>query len=210
MDLKNLLEILPDIVLYIASGYLFIFIFCFISLRKKLNDIQGVFIISLVVGFILKTVVCAVIPVRFGFYVNTVGFLIICAFLGGIAGYTVESSWFRKILTKLRISRSVHENIWHDIIDVEGNTMWIRAVSREKEQVIIGILVLVEEFQRYPLLVLQQYRVYDLEGKLIEDYIQNANHQIIIKSEYYDTIDVVYDEESSHYKNIEVGGVDDV
>ena len=63
-----------------------------------------------------------------------------------------------------------------------------------------------EEFQRYPLLVLQQYRVYDLEGKLIEDYIQNANHQIIIKSEYYDTIDVVYDEESSHYKNIEVKG----
>lgn len=210
MDLGNLLEILPDIILYIASGYLFIFIFCFISLRKKINDVRGIFVISLVIGFVLKTVVCAVIPIRFGFYVNTVGFLILCACLGGVVGYTVESSWFRKILTKLRISRSVHENIWHDIIDVEGNAMWIRAVSREKEQVIIGILVLAEEFQRHPLLVLQQYRVYNLEGEIVEDYIEDANHQIIIKSEDYDTIDVVYDEESSHYKKIKIGGADNV
>lgn len=210
MDLKDLFEILPDIIIYISSGYLFVFTFSFISLRKKVEDIDGVFVISLVVGFILKSLLCAIVRVRFSFYVNIVGFLIFCAILGCIVGYIVENKYFRQLLLKTRINRSVHENIWHDIMDVDKKTMWIRAVSNEKNQVIIGILVLVEEFQRYPILLLQQYQMYDLEGNLIEDYLEHANRQILIKSEYYDTIDVVYDRESTHYRKVEIEGEEDV
>lgn len=37
MDLKDLFEILPDIILYVTTGYLFILVFNFISLRKKMG-----------------------------------------------------------------------------------------------------------------------------------------------------------------------------
>lgn len=94
-------------------------------------------------------------------------------------------------------------------MDIDKRTMWIRAVSKEREQVIVGILVMVEEFQRFPQLLLQQYQIFDLEGNLVEDYIANANQQILIRTEDFENIDIVYDLKSSQYEKIEFGGRDD-
>lgn len=209
MDLNDLFEILPDIILYIAAGYLFILTFSFISLRKKVDDINGVFCVSLSIGFALKAILCAAVKIRFSYYVNIVGFLAFSAVLGCVVGRVLDCKWLKKILKKMQIHRSINENLWHDIIDIDKKTMWIRAVSWERNQVIVGILVMVEEFQRYPQLVLQQYQIFDLEGKLTEDYIERPNQHILIRSENFDTIDIVYDIASSHYEKIEIGGKGD-
>lgn len=209
MDLSDLFEILPDIILYVATGYLFILIFSFISLRKKMEDINGIFCSSLAIGFVLKAILCTIVKIRFSYYVNIVGLLAFSIILGVALGYFINSKLCNRILKKLHVNRSVNQNIWHDIMDIDKKTMWIRAVSREREQVIVGILVMVEEFERFPQLLLQQYQVFDLEGDLIEDYTANANQQILIKTEDFESIDIVYDLKSSQYEKVEFGGKDD-
>lgn len=209
MDLSDLFEILPDIILYVATGYLFILFFSFISLRKKMEDINGIFCSSLAIGFIIKAILCAIVKIRFSYYINIVGLLVFSIILGAAFGYFINSKLCNRILKKLHVNRSVNESIWHDIMDIDKKTMWIRAVSREREQVIVGILVMVEEFERFPQLLLQQYQVFDLEGDLIEDYTANANQQILIKTEDFESIDIVYDLKSSQYEKVEFGGKDD-
>lgn len=147
--------------------------------------------------------------IRFSYYVNIVGLLAFSVLLGALLGYFINSKLCKKILKKLHVNRSINENIWHDIMDIDKRTMWIRAVSKEREQVIVGILVMVEEFQRFPQLLLQQYQIFDLEGNLVEDYIANANQQILIRTEDFENIDIVYDLKSSQYEKIEFGGRDD-
>lgn len=210
MDLNDLFEILPDIVLYIASGYLFILTFSFISLRQKMKDINGIFCASLAVGFILKMVLCAIVKIRFGYYINVVAFLIFSMAVGAFLGLFIKSKFCRNILKKINVNRSVNENMWHDIIDSDKRTMWVRVVDWEKERVIVGILVLVEEFQREPQILLQQYQVFDLEGNMIEDYIDYPNQRILIKTERFDNIDIVYDVESTHFDKIEIEEDEDV
>lgn len=208
MDLKDLFEILPDIILYVTTGYLFILVFNFISLRKKMEDINGIFCASLAIGFVIKAILCT-LKIRFSYYVNIVGLLAFSVLLGALLGYFINSKLCKKILKKLHVNRSINENIWHDIMDIDKRTMWIRAVSKEREQVIVGILVMVEEFQRFPQLLLQQYQIFDLEGNLVEDYIANANQEILIRTEDFENIDIVYDLKSSQYEKIEFGGRDD-
>ena len=41
---------------------------------------------------------------------------------------------------------------------------------------------------------------------LVEDYIANANQQILIRTEDFENIDIVYDLKSSQYEKIEFGG----
>jgi len=208
VDLKDLFEILPDIILYVTTGYLFILVFNFISLRKKMEDINGIFCASLAIGFVIKAILCT-LKIRFSYHVNIVGLLAFSVLLGALLGYFINSKLCKKILKKLHVNRSINENIWHDIMDIDKRTMWIRAVSKERERVIVGILVMVEEFQRFPQLLLQQYQIFDLEGNLVEDYIANANQQILIRTEDFENIDIVYDLKSSQYEKIEFGGRDD-
>lgn len=210
MNLTDLFAVLPDIIVYVATGYLFILIFSFISLRKKIGDINSIFCVSLSIGVAIKSVLCSVIKIRFSYHVNIAGLLIFSVALGGVVGYFVNSKFCRNILKKMHINRSANENIWHDIIDVDKKTMWIRAVNMERDQVIVGILVMVEEFERFPQLLLQQYQVFDLEGNLIEDYTGSANRQVLIKTDNLERIDIVYDINSSQYEKVEIGGQDGV
>lgn len=69
---------------------------------------------------------------------------------------------------------------------------------------ILGILVSVEEFQREPQIVLQQYQVLDLEGRVLEDYMGKPERHILIKTQKFDSIDIIYDKDSKQYTNIKI------
>lgn len=45
---------------------------------------------------------------------------------------------------------------------------------------------------------------------MIEDYIDYPNQRILIKTERFDNIDIVYDVESTHFDKIEIEEDEDV
>lgn len=198
--LKELVAILPDIILYIVSGYICAFAFSFISIRKKVEDINGIIILSLVVGYTLNAVLSAFIIVEDFVAV----YFLFSAIIGVIAGFLFRSRILNIILKKLHINRTINMNIWHDIVDSK-NPMWIRAVNRGEGYIILGILVLVEEFERYPQIVLQQYEVFDINSGDLYDHKEDARRQIVIKTENFDEIEIVYDEDSKMYRKIDIG-----
>ena len=203
MELDAWFEILPDVILYIASGYLFTVIFNFVSLRKTMEDVKSIFLVSLTVGFILKACLCAVVKVRINYYVNIIGFLAFSMTLAMILGFLFKSKLCRNILRKFNINRSVNNNILYDIID-NKKSMWILIRNWKKNQMILGILVSVEEFQREPQIVLQQYQVLDLEGRVLKDYMGKPERHILIKTQKFDSIDIIYDKDSKQYTNIKI------
>ncbi len=201
MNLEDLFKLLPEIIIYLASGYIFINVFCFLGIRQvKLNDIEGKFTISLVIGFILKNLL-ALIPIRIATYVNYFALLLFSLIVAFLLGKTVQSNKLKLILKKFSNGRTVNRYFWQDLVE---NEMFIKLTNYDKNYIIMGYCHGKEDFERIPQLILEQYMISDLNGKVLESYINKKKDYIVVNLEKYDIIQITYNENSAHCSKIEV------
>lgn len=128
-------------------------------------------------------------------------FLIICAIAGYITAQFYVSKWMRWILKKLKIKSTINEYIWRDIED-KDNGLWVKVVSKECNFDIYGQLVLFEQFERKPIIVLNRYiyRNYS-DKKIIKDFDTVPTKRIVIDTSKCDVIELTYDKNSDNIKN---------
>lgn len=192
--MKDLYELLPNIILYLASGYIFLAGFKFSAWEFDEIDVDGKLSLSIVCGFILKNLVC-LLPLRFPEAINIFGLLVFSIVVGIFLGKFVHSVKFNGLLASI-FHRTADTNIWHELIDTD-KYMWIYAYDPTTQRNIFGLAVTIEENQRFPLIELQQYYVCDDDGEIIEDYTDDATRHMLINTEKYE-IALIYNKSSSH------------
>ena len=196
--IEKLIVLIPNILLVLVLGYIYLKIYNFISYSKNIKSYEYVFIKSVVCGTILEYTI--------GFFTNMlykpwnyILIIFVTVFLAFISAKLINSNLFRQIFKKLGITRTFNRNIWQDLMDKE-HSLWADVRSKKLQRHYFGQIVLVEEFERYPRIVLSRYTIYDKHNNIIEDYDKDPTQRIVIETTLYDDIRLVYNENSKNIK----------
>lgn len=190
-----------DIILCISVGFIFLGIFRFIVSNRDSGDFKYTIIKSLIIGFILKSVV-GILPFRSNNnYVNILFFILFCILLSFILAKLYSSTLFEAILRVLGIRQTVNPYIWTDIEDKE-NSLWVIVGFKELDLKYFGILAEYEDFNRKPQIVLGRYikckyneDVYD---KHENDFSKDPTQRVLLDTEKADIIELVYNKKSNN------------
>ena len=191
---------LNEIFLYLISGYIFTTVFHFItSCAKPINFKYGI-TRSLLYGYILTMFYHAVPSITHNNMIDIILFFIVCAVMSYVLAQFYMSNFVRMIFRKFNIKTTIYDYIWRDIQD-DKYGIWIRAVSEACNFDIFGRLVLIENYERNPMLVLDMYEYTTIDGKVEENIEEDLHRRILIDSSKCDTIRIVYNEDSDNIKN---------
>lgn len=205
-----LLNILPEAILYFASGFLFICGFYFL-IDRRFDFFSDVGLsILLVIGFAITNTSRA-IPKPFHLpneFTRNICILLI-SFLSGLVVAFIRNKLaphISKFTIKIGRRKTSSINFWYDIIeDDPEKAVWIRLTSFEKNYIIEGILISLSEDRENPYLLLNNYIEYNLDGDIIDDTnFKKDNVQIIVRPDNFDKVMLTYDENSSKCVHINI------
>ncbi len=199
--MNELIEALPQYILYIVLGFIFLRIFRYMSTIKNSNNYDHIIWESIVVGFILNTLYKA-IPFSINQPIDTIGMIIGTIFAAGLSAKLYSCKHIDKGLRKLGIYRTRNTFIWQDIED-KDNATYINAVNPETNEAYSGMLKYYEDFERNPQIILQNYKYWeDWHNKTPTlDFSNEPEYTILIDTTVFSRITVIYLPESEKVKN---------
>lgn len=177
------------------------FIFNFITSAKNPKEYQHMIVRSLLVGYVL-TIGYHIVPSATGNneYIDIFLFIIITIILAYFSGRLWISNLLSNIFKKLKISATLNEYLWYDIEDKSDKPLWVRIVIVSQNLDLTGQLVMFEEYQRKPMIILGYYIRKDLEGNTKEDCSNDPTQRVVIDTEKCDRIELVYNKDSVNIK----------
>lgn len=194
--MENLIALLPDIMLYLVSGFLFVRIFNFICTKRKANDYQHIIIKSVIVGYILKYI-ASFIPALTNIYaLNVLGFIVLCCIIAFIAARIYKSNWFYKFLRFIGVENTLNDDFW---VDIEGDkSVWAEVYCKDTEEYYYGLVCLSENFKDEPKIVLKRYSIYkENSNEPIKDYNTDPAKRIVIDTSKCEVIKLTYSNNSN-------------
>lgn len=188
-DMKDLYNILPDIIVYLLLGFTAVKIFKFITNREDSTEVNHIIIESVIIGFVIKKVF-ELIPITSHIYIIDV----LCIFVITIIGsYLFAKLWsgekFLKIKNFLKINRTERKYIWYDIKD--PTAVYVDATNPETSVRYFGKLKLIEESQRQPLILLEGYTKY-VNGEEDCNYLTDYKRTVLLDTSKYTEIEITY------------------
>ncbi len=197
--MDSIISILPDIMIYLVSGFLFIRIFSFVSTTKRTNDYQHIIVKSVIVGYILKYIGSMIPALTSVYALNILGFLGICCVLAYICARVYTSKWFYSILRLIGIQNTLNDELW---VDIEGDkSVWAEIYSHETNEYYFGLVCLSENFKDNPKIVLKRYAIFkDTNDDPIKDYNNDPCKRILIDTSKCDVIKLTYSNENEIVK----------
>ncbi len=195
--MRDLVVLLPEIILYIVLGFIFTRTYKFTRIINNITEYQHVFIVSLIVGFILWNIY-SLIPISFGIYVDTIGMVVGSVIMGFISAKIINSNKLHKLFQKLKISQTVNQKIWADIED-KDNAIFVSIEDKTNHVLTDGMLVLYESFERQPLIQLSAFRQFQ-NGEIINDFSNNPERTILIDTSKYENVVITYNPDSEKIK----------
>lgn len=178
--LKSIISQIPNFLLYVAPGYIFLVITSSLTYQKL--EIEHRIISSIIVSFVITTFLLSanvllvkklgvLITGPYAFHISEILFTVVLAY---IYFRFVNSTLCKNIFTKLKICRTVNNSIWADAIETGD---WIQVYFDEDNISYYGLVCLIEEGTSHPQVVLSYYRV-KKKGRIVEDYWDDDNtHQ---------------------------------
>lgn len=196
--MQEVFNLLPDIILYLVTGYMCIHVFYFVALKESKEDINHILLSSLIIGFIIvKTM--NMIPVTISYSVDCIGIVITGIVIGYVFGRVYYNKKFYRILELLKIRSTPNKYIWTDLMDHDYPTY---AVIEMKNGIsYYGYIYLIEGYVSKPQLTLVSHKKIYPDGT-IEKREKEDNTVIIIDSGNAETIILYYDDESNYKSRI--------
>ena len=201
--MKDLFEILPTAILYLACGYIFLCGF-YLLLDDRFDFLSETsFYIMLVLGFLINTIVLA-IPYDFGLrniYVRDC-VLVVFSFVCGVVSAFIRNYCapkLEKYLTKNFRRKTISESFWYNILDDPRKPVWLRLTNLEKKYNLDGVLLELSEDKENPYVLLGYSQKYDLEGNpMVDDNVNSMDGHIkkVVRVDSFDEITIFYDEKS--------------
>ena len=147
---------LNNILLYIAAGYVFYSVFCFVNETAHVRITLQSVGVDLIFGFVLKNI-GAIVPYRTKSpAIDVCLFLGGCAILGYLLGLLYQQVFVRRVLHFLRIRNTLQKNVWHSIT-LNEKTLWACIGYKQADLKYYGILRFYDDDQQYPLVALYGY-----------------------------------------------------
>ena len=206
--MEYILKELPNLILYFSSGYVFTRVYSLVRVVDVQKDFQNVFIKCVVSGFIIKNLI-SLVPIRSNYYLNILGLVIASGVIAYVGARIISASIFVRLLKSLRIRRTTNEYFWSDIID-QGKTVWVRAICNETDLDYFGILVVVEDYPRFPQIVLSNYLKRTMNGEIIEDCYLSPEKRVIIDTSKCEIIELIYESSSEKIKEVKKKTMDEM
>ncbi|MBQ9330009.1 MAG: hypothetical protein IJ221_03385 [Oscillibacter sp.] len=170
----ELIEHIPDILQYIAPGFITICLYRFISCTDREFDAayHWTLLESVVISYCCHVALFWV-PARY--MVPSVFLLSILA--GFAAGKWVHSKSCDRLLKALGIHRTTHANIW---LDALPSGTFLRIWPDDSGMSYLGQMKYMEEHEREPLIVLQKYQILDEHSKVVLDYTEDPRRMVML------------------------------
>lgn len=190
--IDDLFAVLPNIILYVVTGFFFIKTFHFIALKQNTEDVEHLLLESLVSGYVYCQLLFLV-PIRFNHYVNIIGAVIGSIVLAYLLGRLYISTFTLKTMRALKLYDTGNTYMWDDLMDKEYA---IKVIVEYDDRIYNGFLNSYESYSNSPHLALCLYAVSDLHGKIIEDHTDDTRQVIVLDSSTAKNVVIRYDKES--------------
>lgn len=181
--ITELIEAIPEIVIYIAPGFLFVNAFMWVSHRKFSTPTVQV-VSSIVASFLLKTCfdwLAGLAPLVINPILSIILLCAISGILGIVLGIITGTPQFANILIHCHIYRSGNTSMWDDILN--GDT-WAAIYDDERGLYYCGQVRHATEDEKYLLIALSSYYIIDKSQTVIEWHIEPNDCVVIDTSKY--------------------------
>lgn len=198
--MKDLIEMLPQIIVPFILGGIFMYTFNSVSLHQSHDDHETNWFFYYLVGFIIQTAASAVRSYLASQYdihcISVVFYGIICVvviLIAFVCAKLFRSSVFASVRAKLGIHDTFEKNYWTDLNDAERGTR-VRVHLNDSDTYIEGRLQYLESNTRFPQIALANYSI--SQGDIdLEDRSQD-NMLISVDTQKCDFIELKYDSKS--------------
>ena len=177
--------------LYMVQGYVFISIYNFI--RFKQNDLNHLFFKSIVTSYILKVLfdwifvksiiideavvrLVRIFNVEYESSIYCILLLIFSVILSFVSARIIQHEKFNDFLMWIGIKRTTNSSVWEDVIKPN---CWLMVYLSSSESVYFGQYKYGEEFVNKPLIVLEHYKIMDLDGNTKTDCSESSDIAVI-------------------------------
>lgn len=184
--MKEIYELLPNIILYLAIGFVYLRVYRFTSIIQTTKNVSELLIESLIIGFALKCFYNLFPSINS--YIDMFGMLVSSVIVGFVSAKMFSGKAFNKILTFLDIRQTKSQFIWQDIL---GDTpIWITAIDYDKDIFYYGKAVLIEGYERKPQILITEY-IYEHNDTEI-DNTNNPSKTVLIDTSKFQDIWISY------------------
>lgn len=187
----DLINQLPQLIGNIMYGYIFIFIYRWITHKDfqttKYTLVQSIIINYLLINFyefLSKIKLLSLIK-----YNPLISYTILSFILGFVCGSIVYSESYNEILRDLHLNRDTRDNIWQSVIKTGT---WLRVFTDDPDITYLGCVDNYEDKTSDPKIILSQYQIVDLNGDVIVDYSKNNNEYVVVSVTSFNRIEVTY------------------
>lgn len=195
--MESIINMLPDIIIYIVLGYLFCTTYTFARKQDTNSNYQYLFLKSITWGFVLKKIYDE-FPSTGKYTIDIIGMAIASALLGGLIAMVIGSWVFEKFLNFLHVGRNPNKYIWNDLIH-DKYAISVRVEDETTHRIYEGDLVSVEELTEKPQILLSAYKEFK-NGVLIHNYSENYEQTVLIDTSKFSAIKLIYAKEGHKVK----------
>jgi hypothetical protein len=193
IDIQMILNQIFNILEYFVPGFIFITFFNKLTSRNGDKSYQVIWFI--IMSFLIKQFFI----VLHGYIFISRSFslgerVLICSFgallLSIACVYISERKWFNRFMIFIN-NKSVHSDIWHDIIDYDNGTA-LRIVCDKENIIYSGTLDCHEEKGNDSWFVLKDYVIEYIDGKSVDSRKISSNTKIAVNLKSVDRIELYY------------------
>lgn len=200
----DILSFLPEAILYIVCGYLFLQGFYWASDQRFNFFSETGFTVILCVGYISVNILSLIPFLNTGESDNSyrnIAIVIICL-ISGLCASHLRNYINKKINQSESFfgrNRSFSGSFWYDhLVDDPDKPVWLFLVSYERKYILEGVLLFLDEDKENPYVKLGYFKKHSLEWETLEDCFQNNEKMnIIVNLAEFDEIMVKYVDGSS-------------
>lgn len=198
--IKDLTEILPQVILYIVTGYLIYSTYHFTRI-KQIDDknTEHILMSSLVIGYIYCELINLILIYTCQ-EIYILGMIICSVLLGYLLGKLIQNKYIVSILDFLKIRETGNDYYWNDLLD-KSKSMKAKIIINNK--IYEGMIHYIESKSNSPNIILSSYIVKNLNNVVIEDKRSDNNKVIILNTLKADSVEVIYDSDSYMCKDIQ-------
>lgn len=182
----KIIEVLPELIIYIVPGYIVIWMKSFI-LSHKQKETNDIFIKSIVLSYLLTLISH-----------NKLVLIILSIIIGYCLGRFLSSDKCSIILKGLGVNKTFHACIWEDISDLEYG-MWINIYLPNELIIYQGKLRKYEEKEvgQDRFIVLSNYITFDYDSIELENCRNKDNRMVMVNTKNISRIELYYHQDSN-------------
>lgn len=185
---------LPVFLTYIVPGYITVTVFRYILFNDKdqHKKLSTAIMNGIVISFLIKSIVDWIADL-IGKTVSIASpkYIVFMLTLGVLLGYVSAKvlTWKKteNFLSKIGINRTPTQNIWNDILHAGT---WVRIWLPDSERSYLGQVSYREDYERAPIVVLEQYQFLEDDGTVMYDNSDDDSKRVVLNLRKFERVEL--------------------